>query len=185
MRLLRKFQLDFQVCNTQEIIWPGFSSWNPGRPRLYTLRPRHASLQLSFAAMSGSRQSPRKVTSRSGSAACCAESLWLSGADSLPSSPRLGWKAQPSSRAEGVSQGGSPRKGEAFPHSRRQSRFGMLPFGDFDATLSVTLGSFEIWTGKQQILLSLCAAANQEQPNEVPSKTFPRSPRMPVAAHHT
>ena len=52
-----------------------------------------------------------------------------------PSSPRLGWKAQPSSRAEGVSQGRSPRKGEAFPHSRRQSRFGMLPFGDFDATL--------------------------------------------------
>jgi hypothetical protein len=23
----------------------------------------------------------------------------------------------------------------AFPHSRRQSRFGTLPFGDFDATL--------------------------------------------------
>ena len=53
------------------------------------------------------------------------------------SSPRLGWKAQPSSRAEGFSQGGSPRKGEAFPHSRRQSRFGMLLFGDFDATLLV------------------------------------------------
>jgi len=80
---------------------------------------------------SGSRQSRGK----SGSAACYAESLWLSGADSLPSFPRLGWKAQPSSRAEGVSQGGSPRKGEAFPHSRRRSRFGMLPFGDFDATL--------------------------------------------------
>src|SRR5208337_5106228 len=61
--------------------------------------------------------------------------LWLSGADSLPSSPQLGWKAQPSSRAGGVSQGGSPRKGEAFPHGRRQSRFGMLHFGDFDATL--------------------------------------------------
>ena len=57
---------------------------------------------------SGSRQSRGK----SGSAACYAESLWLSGADSLPSFPRLGWKAQPSSRAEGVSQGGSPRKGE-------------------------------------------------------------------------
>ena len=70
----------------------------------------------------------------SGSAACCAESLWLSGADSLPSSPRLGWKAQPSSRVEGVSQGGGPRKGEAFPHSRRQSRLGMLSLGDFDAT---------------------------------------------------
>ena len=49
-----------------------------------------------------------------------------------PSSPRLGWKAQPSSRAVGVGHGGSPRKGEAFPHSRRQSRFGMLPFGDFE-----------------------------------------------------
>jgi general secretion pathway protein A len=71
---------------------------------------------------------------KSGSAACCAESLWLSGADSLPSSPRLGWKAQPSSRVEGVSQGGGPRKGEAFPHSRRQSRLGMLSLGDFDAT---------------------------------------------------
>jgi hypothetical protein len=54
---------------------------------------------------------------------------------SPPSSPRLGWKAQPSSRAEGVSQGGGPRKGEAFPHIRRQSRSGMLRFGDFDATL--------------------------------------------------
>jgi hypothetical protein len=43
--------------------------------------------------------------------------------------------AQPSSRAGGVSQGGSPRKGEAFPHSRWQSRSGMLPFGDFGATL--------------------------------------------------
>jgi hypothetical protein len=47
----------------------------------------------------GSRQSRGK----SGFAACCAKSLWLSGADSLRSSPRLGWKAQPSSRAEGVS----------------------------------------------------------------------------------
>ena len=26
--------------------------------------------------------------------------------------PRLGWKAEPSSRAEGASQGGNPRKGE-------------------------------------------------------------------------
>ena len=47
----------------------------------------------------------------------------------------LGWKAEPSSRAEGVSQGRSFRKGEAFPHIRRQSRFGMLPFADFDASL--------------------------------------------------
>ena len=38
--------------------------------------------------------------------------LWLSGADNLPPSPRLGWKAEPSSRAEGASQGGNPRKGE-------------------------------------------------------------------------
>ena len=45
----------------------------------------------------GSRQS----RGNSGSAACCAESLWLSGADSLLSSPRFGWKAQPSSRTEG------------------------------------------------------------------------------------
>ena len=52
-----------------------------------------------------------------------------------PSSPRLGWKAQPSSRAVGVGHGGSPRKGEAFPHSRRQSRFGMLLFGDFNTIL--------------------------------------------------
>ena len=78
----------------------------------------------------------RQSRGKSGSAACCAESLWFSGADSLPSSPRLGWKAQPSSRPEGVSQGGSPRKGEAFPQSRRQSRFGILPFGDFDAILA-------------------------------------------------
>src|SRR5208337_5196523 len=48
------------------------------------------------------RQIPRKVTSQSGSAACRAESLWLSGADRLPSPPPLGWKAEPSSRAEGL-----------------------------------------------------------------------------------
>jgi hypothetical protein len=52
-----------------------------------------------------------------------------------PFPPPLGWKAKPSSRAEGVSQGASPRKGEAFPHSRRQSRFGILTFGRFDSTL--------------------------------------------------
>ena len=76
---------------------------------------------------------PRQSRGESGSAACCAESLGFPAqtASLLP----LGWKAQPSSRAEGVSQGGSPRKGEAFPHSRRQSRFAILPFGDFDATL--------------------------------------------------
>jgi len=72
---------------------------------------------------------------KSGSAACCAESLWLSGADSLPCFPRLGWKAQPSSRVEGVSQGGGPRKAEAFRRRRRQNRLGMLSLGDFDATL--------------------------------------------------
>ena len=33
--------------------------------------------------------------------------------------------------------------------------------------------------------ICLCASADQEQPNEARSKTFPRSPRMPVAAHHT
>src|SRR5208337_1219874 len=49
--------------------------------------------------------------------------------------PHLGWKAEPSSRVGGGSRGGSPRKGEALPHIRRQSRFGMLRFGDFDATL--------------------------------------------------
>ena len=54
--------------------------------------------------------------------------------------PPLGWKAEPSSRAEGVGQGAGPRKGEAFPHSRRQSRFGILPFGDFDAALCSTGG---------------------------------------------
>jgi len=32
--------------------------------------------------------------------------------------------------------GGSPRKGEAFPHSRRQGRFGMLRFGDFGRALT-------------------------------------------------
>src|SRR5208337_75095 len=80
---------------------------------------------------------------KSGSAACCAESLWLSGADSLPCSPRLGWKAQPSSRVEGVSQGGGPRKSEAFPHIRRQSRMGMLPLGDFDATRNARRGGLK------------------------------------------
>src|SRR5208337_296950 len=75
---------------------------------------------------------------KSGSAACRAESLWLSGADSVPSSPRVGWKAEPSSRPEGVRQGGSPRKGEAFPHSRRQSRFGMLRCGDLTRPCTTT-----------------------------------------------
>ena len=69
----------------------------------------------------------------------------------LLSSPRLGWKAQPSSRAEGVSQGGSPRKGEAFPHSRRQSRFGMLPFGDFDATLSHAVAGLNLFVFGEKI----------------------------------
>src|SRR5208337_1066460 len=69
---------------------------------------------------------------------CRAESLWLSGADSVPSSPRVGWKAEPSSRPEGVRQGGSPRKGEAFPHSRRQSRFGMLRCGDLTRPCTTT-----------------------------------------------
>jgi hypothetical protein len=46
---------------------------------------------------------------------------------------RLEGGASPPSR--GVSQGLSPRKGEAFPHSRRQSRFGMLLFGDFNTIL--------------------------------------------------
>jgi len=54
----------------------------------------------------------------------------------------FGWKAQPSSRAEGGGHGVSPRKGEAFPHSRRQSRFGILPFGDFDPTLWPALLAF-------------------------------------------
>ena len=53
-----------------------------------------------------------------------------------PFTPLLGWKAEPSSRAEGVGEGAGPRKGEAFPHSRRQSRFGILPFGGFDAALA-------------------------------------------------
>jgi hypothetical protein len=78
----------------------------------------------------GSRQS----RGESGSAACCAESLWLSGAERLSFLPRLGWKAQPSSRVGGISEGRT-RKGEAFPQSRRRSRFESLPFGDFDATL--------------------------------------------------
>src|SRR5208337_4536489 len=50
-----------------------------------------------------------------------------------PFGPPLGWKAKPSSRAEGVGQGSGPRKGEAFPHIRRQSRFAILPFTDFNA----------------------------------------------------
>ncbi|MGA2476505.1 MAG: hypothetical protein ABSF73_07785, partial [Terriglobia bacterium] len=45
--------------------------------------------------------------------------------------PRLGWKAEPSSRAEGKKGGCLRRKARGFPHSRRQSRF----FRDFDATL--------------------------------------------------
>jgi hypothetical protein len=59
-----------------------------------------------------------------------------------PFTPPLGWKAEPSSRAKGVSQGASPRKGEAFPHPSadgRQSRFGILTFGDFGATLALRL----------------------------------------------
>jgi hypothetical protein len=49
-----------------------------------------------------------------------------------PFPPWLGWMAGRSSRAEEVSQGGGPRKGQAFPHIRRQSRF----FRDFNATLT-------------------------------------------------
>ena len=50
--------------------------------------------------------------------------------------PPLGWKAEPSSRAE---EGGGEhgRKARGSPHSRRQSRFGVLPFADFDAILTV------------------------------------------------
>jgi len=52
----------------------------------------------------------------------------------LPSSARLDGSAfQPS--GGGLVGTQAPRKGEAFPHSRRQSRFGLLPFGSFDATL--------------------------------------------------
>ena len=58
-----------------------------------------------------------------------------------PFAPPLGWKAKPSSRAEGVNQGSGPRKGEAVPHIRRQSRFAIFPFGDFDAAL----GYEEAW----------------------------------------
>ena len=35
----------------------------------------------------------------------------------LPFTPPFGWKAEPSSRTEGVSWRASPRKGKAFPHS--------------------------------------------------------------------
>ena len=79
-----------------------------------------------------------------------------------PFPPPLGWKAKPSSRAEGVSQGASPRKGEAFPHSRRQSRFGMSPFGDFDATLaclewvSLTYGGLPKTAGTRGTALAFC-----------------------------
>ena len=45
---------------------------------------------------------------------------------------RLGWKAEPSSRA-GVQKGGClGRKARGFPHGRRQSRF----FRGIDATLA-------------------------------------------------
>ena len=53
-----------------------------------------------------------------------------------PFIPPLGWKAQPSSRATGISQGAGPGKGKAFPHSRRQSRYGMLPFAGMTAASS-------------------------------------------------
>ena len=56
-----------------------------------------------------------------------------------PFIPSLGWKAQPSSREKGVSHGPGPRKGEAFSHGRRQSRFGILTFGDVDTTLTPSL----------------------------------------------
>ena len=55
----------------------------------------------------------------------------------------LGWKAEPSSRAERVSQGRSRQKGKAFPRVRRQSRFGTLPFGDFDAPPELELRGCE------------------------------------------
>ena len=55
-----------------------------------------------------------------------------------PSSARLEGSAfQPS--GGGWFWASAPRKGEAFPQIRRQSRFGILSFGDFDATLPITV----------------------------------------------
>jgi len=67
-------------------------------------------MRLRFVYAPGSRQNRGK----SGSAACLAESLWLSGANSLPSPPRLGWKAEPSSRAEGLVRAQALGKAKPF-----------------------------------------------------------------------
>jgi hypothetical protein len=62
------------------------------------------------------------------------KSLWLSGAACVPFSPRLGWKAQSSSRAEGSARVEAVAKAQPFPSADGQSRFGVLPFEDFEAT---------------------------------------------------
>ncbi|MGD0460775.1 MAG: hypothetical protein ABSC21_23900, partial [Terriglobia bacterium] len=56
-----------------------------------------------------------------------------------------GWKAEPSSRAEGKKGGCLRRKARGFPHSRRQSRF----FRDFDATLALSGNG---WTNQGTIM---------------------------------
>jgi hypothetical protein len=68
-----------------------------------------------------------------------------SGFPAKPASslPPLGWKAEPSSRAEGF-RAETPRKGEAFPHSGRQSRVEMLPPGNFDAAPGIRRCSLQL-----------------------------------------
>jgi hypothetical protein len=102
--------------------WRLFAGWKPA------LHPRLGQYHL------GSRQSRGK----SGSAACCAESLWLSGADSPPPSPRLDWKAQPCSRAGGVVRAEALGKAKPFRTAGGRAALGCYLSGTLTGPCSTT-----------------------------------------------
>jgi hypothetical protein len=107
--------------NALRLIWGGIVCHLVIRWRRGSFAP--ASPAKGRVKVAGKAALPPDVRKASGFPAQTASLLPLGSAGrlSLPAEPR-------------VSQGGGLRKGEAFPHVRRQSRFGTLPLGDFDAT---------------------------------------------------
>ena len=99
----------------------------------YTWPPRFAMIR---AYNPGPRQSPRKVTSQSGSAACRAESLWLSGAARLllplRSAGRLSLPAEPRRLVRAEALG----KAKPFRTAGGRAAFSAPP----DATLADSQG---------------------------------------------